>query len=285
VGYQGLQRGPVITAIGCGDNLKTALQGLKLITNDLTVVLTPEAGAAWSNVKAIMHAARPYIVSLSEASPVMEQILSQPVQGDEHTSDIGDILLSATVSATRDIEAGLRTSGQILALRGQVVPALRPDKPGPTLRPSHEAVRAIMDTDLLVFAPNTLQELDELHALFAEYGPLKRAVDLSRGLQVCIAPTEATRQALGFLLTDYLKALNDLPGEGHVRLVLADSTNHSEHELQKSLQSGGVLDEAQSFRLLPTNPADQAAYDSIGLADAVLSFHRHSRSGFGRPAR
>lgn len=268
--YQQLRSGPSTTILGNGGNLLAALQSLKLITGNLTAVFIPESTDNWQDFNSVLNAARPYIFMLANPDSMMEQILSQPVP-DGHPATVGDILLSTAASTTGDIEAGLRGISKILALGGQVVPAVRWDEIRRTHRPSHEAVCALMDSDLLILAPNALEDLE---AVFVGYPPLLSAVKLSRAVRIALVPPKSVHEQVSEALATYLEALTNLFGKNIVHFVLVGGAADPRQEMQHNLK---VSQDAKGIRVIHipvADPAETTDYNLLELAEALLSLHQ-----------
>lgn len=210
--YQRLHSGPIITLIGSGDHLTSTLRDIKSITSNLTVIIIPESPDDWRDTASILQTTPPYIFSLANSDTLTEQVLLQPIR-ENGQARIGDVLLSTAVSTAGNIEGGLRDIGKILALSGQVVPAVLPDPNHHTMRPSHEAVCALMDTDYLILAPHSLEALLEL---FTQHPTLMRAVKLSRSIRIILPSPEPGYDA-------YLDELSRRLGENEIQFALVDS--------------------------------------------------------------
>jgi type IV secretory pathway protease TraF len=201
-------------------------------------------------------------------------------QGTGTERNVGDVLLSSVVAVKGDVEAGLRAAGQVLAMQGRVVPAVRPEAQAGPPGPSHEAVRAVVDCDLLMFVQDTPGIVERL--VFG-HAPLARAVGLSRGARVCLLPTKAALEGRGSSAEAYLDASSEALGVEAVQFALADST--PEDRVGFPLQAERKIDGVRVIELPLADPDHPMTYDALRLADAVLSFcqylalyhHRHWR--------
>lgn len=264
--YQRLQSGPTITIMGSGEHLISTLPELKCITGNLTVIITPESPDMWQDEDSILHAARPYIFSLANSDTLTEQVLLQPIQENGQVL-IGDALLSTTVATAGDIEGGLRDIGKILALSGQVVPAVLPDPIKHTFRPSHEAVCALMDTDYLILAPHSLEALA---ALFAQQPALMHAVRLSRSIRIALPPPEPGQGQAHDPLPAYLEGLSHRLGESEIQFALVDPRQSLEadrpHDPKETVTVSGI-------RLIHLPEGELASAGSQGLAEVLTGIH------------
>jgi hypothetical protein len=265
--YQRLHTGPTITVIGSGEHLISTLQDIKHITSNLTVIFIPESTDAWQDEDSILHAASPYIFSLANSDMLTEQVLLQPIR-ENGLACIGDVLLATAAETAGDIEGGLRGIGKILALSGQVVPAVCPDPIGHTVRPSHEAVCALMDTDYLIMAPHSLEALV---ALLAHQPALAHAIKLSRSIRLVLPPPEPYQEQARESLPAQLEELSDRLGENEVQFALVDAkanfTTGGPHDPKEPATVSGI-------RLIQLRVDDPAEAEEQGLIEALRGIHQ-----------
>jgi hypothetical protein len=262
--YQRLQRGPSITVVGSGGSLAPTLRGLKLITHDLAAVFA--VGSEGLRPASILEAARPLTLSLSELEPVMERILSHPVDGEGGGHNVGDVFLRAAVATSGDVEAGLAAGGQVLAVRGQVIPAAVQDEVGGGVRASHRAVRAIMDCDLLLVVLDDLPRLEG--AIFA-YEALCSAFRLSRGMRLGLLPPGG----------DLAEALAHLPGADWLDYVLADARSGDDEsgqdwpDIRRAIRGAARVDGVRVARVPLYGDPARLAQAVGGFYQAMLTRH------------
>jgi hypothetical protein len=261
--YQRLQRGPSITVVGGGSPLADTLRAVKLITHDLAAVFA--VGRADLHPDSILEAARPLTLSLSELEPVMERILSHPVDRDEEGDhNVGDIFLRAAVASSGDVEDGLAAGGQVLAVRGQVIPAAIRDEVSGEPRASYRAVQAVLDCDLLLIVLDDLARLER--AVFA-YGALRSALHLSRGMRLGLLPPGSDLAALG-------GDLSRLLGADMLDFILADDgSGRDRSDIRRAIRSAARVDGVRVVRV-PLVEAGAARADPTRLAAAVDGFYQ-----------
>jgi len=261
--YQKLQRGPSITVVGSGAALADALRELKLLTHDLTAVFA--LGREGLHPASILEAARPLTLSLSELEPVMERILSHPVDLDgEGEHNVGDVFLRAAVAAEGDLEAGLAAGGQVLAVHGQVIPAVVPGEVGGEPRASYRAVRAIMDCDLLLVVLGDLPHLEQA-VLGCE--PLRSALRLSRGMRLGLLPP-------GGALPPTDEGGSPVLGADLLDFVLADDDSaRPRPNLRRAIHSAARLDGLRVVRF-PLVERGAEGGGASRLAEAVGGFYQ-----------
>jgi hypothetical protein len=269
--YHELIISPRVTIVGVSTNLVSILRSIKLAVNDLTIVFATPDGVYTQ--QELLAAARPLVLSLAQIEPLTETTFEQPVtaEGPGAQITIGEALLTAVTNVEGSVEAGLHVAGQVLAMKGRVLPALSAVASSGPLQPSFEAVRAIIDTDLLILAPTSP---DELTNRVFRHLPLLNAVKLSQGLVICLLPPAAQLERLGFVPGDYLKALAEMLDQRTVQLALVDDPGQPPEQTadvirRQTEQVGGTC----IVRLRLTDDEEPAVFSPALLADALLTLH------------
>ena len=190
------ERGPKIVAIGGGTGLSTLLRGLKTYTANLTAVVTvADDGGSSGRLRRDMDMIPPgdirsCIAALSDAEPLVTELFQYRF-GDEAGEGIaghsfGNLFLVAMASVTGNMEEAIRETSRVLAVRGEILPSTLANvtlgarlADGSTLRgesaipkaesliedvfiepagaPANpEAVRALIEADLIVIGPGSL---------------------------------------------------------------------------------------------------------------------------------
>ena len=252
-----------VVALGGGTGLPAVLRGLKRAL--------PEAGATLTGVVTVtddggssgrlrrdykvlpMGDIRNCLVALSENEPLMSRLFQYRYRGRDGLGghSVGNLILTALSDCCRSYLKAIETSGQVLAIRGRILPstlenvALRArlangrtirgesrisrngaaidrittDPPGP--RPAPGVLAAIREADLIVIGPGSL---------FTSLIPNL----LVRGVARAIARSRAARVLVGNLMTqpgetdgfsaaDHLQALLRIAGAGLVDYYLANA--------------------------------------------------------------
>src|SRR3990172_8456092 len=191
-----LRRGPKIVAIGGGTGLSTLLRGLKEYTGNLTAVVTvaDDGGSPGGLPREPRlpppRAVRNCIAALADAEPLMTDLFQY------HFSDgsglaghsFGNLFIVAMSGVVGNFEEAIRQTSRVLAVRGQIIPSTlanvtlcaKTDDAGtiqgessisdsktkgrikevfllPKDPPAHpEAVRAILDADMIILGPGSL---------------------------------------------------------------------------------------------------------------------------------
>jgi uncharacterized cofD-like protein len=260
VRQRALARGPRIVAIGGGTGLSTLLRGLKTYSSNLTAIVTvaDDGGSSGRLRDAIglppMGDIRNCLAALSDAEATMTSLLQyrfpESVRpGGLGGHALGNLLIAALSDLEGDFEEGVRRMNQVLAVRGQVVPAA----PVPltmsaeladgsrvagqsAIARAHDihrvwiapsdahasagAIEAIAAADLVVLGPGSLFTSLLPNLLVGE---IREAVRASRAPVIYVANV-ATQvgETEWFDLGDHLQAIFDHVGEGVVDGVLAN---------------------------------------------------------------
>lgn len=255
------KRGPRIVAIGGGTGLSTMLRGLKKYTGNLTAILTVgDDGGSTGRLRRDLGILPPgdfrnCIVALADAEPLMEDLFQyrfQPGAGaglEGHS--FGNLFIVAMMGVTGDFEKAVAETARVLAVRGQVYPStlanvtlcaemadgsrivgesnigeartpirrifLQPER----LAGYPEALRAILDADLIILGPGSLYT-SILPNLLVE--DLARAVRLSAATKVYVCNVATQRgETDNFSVEDHVDALVAHVGEGFFDYILVNS--------------------------------------------------------------
>ncbi len=323
-----LRRGPKIVAIGGGTGLSTLLRGLKDYTGNLTAVVTvADDGGSSGRLRRELGILPPgdfrqCLVALSDVEPLMTRLFQYRFgegTGLEGHS-FGNLFIVAMSAITGNFERAIRESSRVLAVRGQILPStiadvtlcaefhdddlvrgeskisnthkaikrlfLQPDRP-----PAYpEAIRAILDADLIVIGPGSLYT-SVLPNLLVE--DITRAIKASSAVRVYVCNV-ATQQGEtdGFDVADHIRALASHIDEGVFQYVLANNNFNS--QLAPELKSTPVtLDgEVLSFRQDKVgvadvvDPANPMRHDPKKLSQAIMRvYYDRTQPGNGKVAR
>jgi uncharacterized cofD-like protein len=192
--YRQRQNGPRVVCIGGGTGMPTVLRGLKQYTSHITAIVTVGDDGGSSGRLRREHGILPpgdfrnNIVALAEAEPLMGRLFQyrfppgSPLAGHS----FGNLFVLALTGVTGNFEQALRETSRVLAVKGEILPSTPEDvtvcarfadgtevcgesrvpeagKPIERifLKPAHpaaqpEAVRAIIEADLVVLGPGSL---------------------------------------------------------------------------------------------------------------------------------
>lgn len=191
-----LARGPRITCIGGGTGMSGLLRGLKEYTTNISAIVTvADEGSSSGLLRRALSVpppgdARQCIAALADAEPLVAQLLEYRFDarapGLEGHS-VGNLLLAAMTDLTGSFEQALAQTSRVLAVRGRILPATLRDVrlyaetaagerlEGEAIIDHHrgaplarvwiaperpaafsEAIRSILDADLVVVGPGSL---------------------------------------------------------------------------------------------------------------------------------
>ena len=133
--YRRLNRGPKIVAIGGGTGLSTLLRGLKTYSANITAIVTvADDGGSSGRLRREIGVLPPGdIRNCLAALASEEKLLTELFQyrfkaGDGLTGhSFGNLFLTAMSEVTGDLEQAIAASSNVLAVRGQVLPATLSD--------------------------------------------------------------------------------------------------------------------------------------------------------------
>ena len=257
--YRYLQRGPKVVAIGGGTGLSTLLRGLKEYTGNLTAVVTvADDGGSSGRLRRELGVLPPgdfrnCIAALADAEPLMTRLFQYRFQegsGLEGHS-FGNLFIVAMSAITGNFEQAIRESSRVLAVRGQILPSTLADVTlnarmedeavvsGESniphgdghikqvyLEPSDaeaysEAVRAILDADLIVLGPGSLYT-SVLPNLLVD--GVAKALRASSAVKVYVCNVATQRgETDGYNVADHVAAIERHVGPGLFSYVLANS--------------------------------------------------------------
>jgi len=191
-----LRRGPKIVAIGGGTGLATLLRGLKSYTTNLTAVVTvADDGGSSGRLRRELSVLPPgdvrnCIAALADAEPLMTSLFQYRFSEGSGLAghSFGNLFIVAMSGVVGNFEDAIRQTSRVLAVRGQIIPStlanvtlcaktddaqtikgessisdtkakgrikevfLQPED-----SPAHpEAVRAILDADMIILGPGSL---------------------------------------------------------------------------------------------------------------------------------
>jgi uncharacterized cofD-like protein len=254
-----LGSGPKITVIGGGSGLPNLLRGLKHYTSNITAVVTvADDGGSSGRLRSELGILPPgdirnCLVALADSEDVMQQLMDYRFESEGQLDghSFGNIFIAALVGIGGDFYRGVEAAGELLAIRGRVIPStlsnvtlvgstvsgetligetrvgnssdrLRSLTLIPANTTAHpEAVRAIEDADLVVIGPGSL---------FTSIVPNLLISDISAALAdspafkiyVCNVAEEPA-QTEGYSVQDHLRVVQHYGGEQAVDAVVANS--------------------------------------------------------------
>jgi uncharacterized cofD-like protein len=259
-----LGRGPKIVAIGGGTGLSMLLRGLKIYTSNLTAIVTvADDGGSTGRLRREFGVVAPgdlrqCIAALAEAEPLMTRLFQYRFEegtGLEGHS-FGNLFIVAMAEVTGNFETAVHETGRVLNVRGNILPSTLEDvtlsartnedemvhgehnisERGGAIReiflnpPNAEAhpdaVRAILDADLVVIGPGSLYTSVMPNLLV---GGIKKALSATSATRVFVCNVATQHgETDGFTVSDHLEAVERHAGAGLIQAVIANNNVASE---------------------------------------------------------
>ncbi len=243
------EQGPRIVAIGGGTGVSTLLRGLKHRTGNLTAIVTvADDGGSSGRLREELHMpppgdARSCLVALSEAGPLMDELLDHRFNDDSVLGghNVGNLLLAALHGKHGGFQEALEAAATLLRASGRVLPVsnradlvlmaetssgavLRGESavglaPEPIRRiwlepdgasANEAALDAIRQADLIVIGPGSLYTSILPNFLLHEIGEAVAASDAPTVL-VCNVSTQL-HETDGFDAADHMAAFREHSG-------------------------------------------------------------------------
>jgi uncharacterized cofD-like protein len=269
-----LGRGPRIVAIGGGTGLSNLLRGLKDYTSNLTAIVTvADDGGSTGRLRQEFGVIAPgdlrqCIAALAEAEPLMSKLFQYRFNSGEGLEghSFGNLFLVAMSEVTGNFEEALHETSRVLNVRGTILPSTLEDvtlsartsddqivhgehnisEHGASIREvflnpesalAHpEAVRAILDADLIVVGPGSLYT-SVLPNLLVE--GIRKALEASSAMKVFVCNVATQHgETDGFSVSDHLEALERHAGKGLVHAMIAN--NNIDTDLPEAWHSAPV---------------------------------------------
>ncbi len=256
-----LRRGPKIVAIGGGTGLATLLRGLKSYTTNLTAVVTvADDGGSSGRLRRELGTLPPgdvrnCIAALADAEPLMTSLFQYRFSDGSGLAghSVGNLFIVAMSGVVGNFEDAIRQTSRVLAVRGQIIPStlanvtlcaktddaqtikgessisdtkakgrikevfLQPED-----SPAHpEAVRAILDADMIILGPGSLYTSILPNLLVKG---IRRAFAASPAVKayICNVATQPG-ETDGFSLAQHVDAIEEHVGGHLLRWVVVNN--------------------------------------------------------------
>ncbi|MDI6857656.1 MAG: YvcK family protein [Dehalococcoidia bacterium] len=315
--YRYLNRGPKIVAIGGGTGLSTLLRGLKEYTGNLTAIVTvADDGGSSGRLRRELGILPPgdvrnCIAALADAEPLMTRLFQYRFRDGSGLEghSFGNLFIVAMSGVIGNFEEAVRETSRVLAVRGQILPSTLAnvtlcahtedeeeihgesnitDSPSRIrevfLQPGNaeanpEAVRAVLNADLVVVGPGSLFT-SVLPNLLVE--GVRRAIQVSPALKVYVCNVATQHgETDGFTVGDHYRILERHIGGDLFHYVLANS--NVKGRLPEGAHSQPVVSDSALINGVRIVTADVVSednryhHDPKKLADALvhLYYERH----------
>ncbi|MEE8385716.1 MAG: gluconeogenesis factor YvcK family protein [Dehalococcoidia bacterium] len=259
--HRALRRGPKIVAIGGGTGLATLLRGLKSYTTNLTAVVTvADDGGSSGRLRRELGTLPPgdvrnCIAALADAEPLMTSLFQYRFSNGSGLAghSFGNLFIVAMSGVVGNFEDAIRQTSRVLAVRGQIIPStlanvtlcaktedaqtitgessisetkakgrIKEVYLQPEDSPAHpEAVRAILDADMIILGPGSLYT-SILPNLLVQ--GIRRAFAASPAIKayICNVATQPG-ETDGFSLAQHVDAIEEHVGGHLLRWVVANN--------------------------------------------------------------
>ena len=252
------------------------------------------------------------IAALADAEPLVTKLFQYRFEEGDGLAghSFGNLFIVAMSGVTGNMEDAIRQTSRVLAVRGQIIPSTMEDvtlcartsdartihgesRIGPAVSngasarihevylvpanpPAHpEAVRAILEADLIVLGPGSLYT-SVLPNLLVQ--GVKRSLIAAPApkVYVCNVATQHG-ETDGFSAADHVAAIEDHVGKGVINYVLAN--DNVVDVIPKAAESRPVLVDTQinnGIRLVATDVISEENYyhhDSTKLAEAIMRIY------------
>ena len=273
---RGLDKEPAMVVIGGGTGLSTLLRGLKRHTEKITAIVTvADDGGSSGRIRSELGIPPPgdirnTLVALANTEPLMEQLFQYRFDWGEGLQghSFGNLFIAAMTDITGDFEEAIRTSSQVLAVRGQVLPStltsvtLRAEyadgstttgeslipQSGKAIRsvslepedcqPVEEAIAAIDSADAIILGPGSLYTSVLPNLLVPA---IRKAVVESTApkIYICNVMTQAG-ETDGYKASHHVRALLEHVGPGLIDYVIVNTGTIPAHLLERYRQEGAI---------------------------------------------
>lgn len=319
-----LRRGPKIVAIGGGTGLSTLLRGLKEYTGNITAIVSiADDGGSSGRLQRELGVLPPgdirkNIAALADAEPLMSKLFEYRFEEGEGLGghSFGNLFIVAMTEVAGNFEEAVRETSRVLAVRGQILPAtlsalticarteddeiVRGESnitehghvkevflDPPTIQANPDAIRAILQADLIVCGPGSLMT-SVLPNLLVE--GIRRAIEVSPALKVYVCNVATQHgETDAFRVSDHYKTLKGhLKGTTPFDFVIANSNTNAvlpaEWHSEPVQVDGATLNGARVVKADVVDEEHRYRHDSKKLADALVRLY-YERNQAPEPER
>ena len=247
-----------VVVLGGGTGLSVLLRGLKLFPLDITAVVSvsDDGGSTGKlrdefNIPAIGDL-RQVLVALSETEPLVEELLQYRFKGksDLNGHPTGNLLLAALLDITGSLSEAIEAMSKILNIKGKVLP-LTEDKvtliakmeDGTTIEGesnlskvgkkikqikykedpevNEDAIKAILDADLIVFGMGSLYTSLIPNLIIKE---VKEAINQTKAKKLFVSNIMTEHgETDNFKVSDLIKTIKEYIGENNLNAIIANN--------------------------------------------------------------
>ena len=253
-----LESGPRITAIGGGTGLPSLIRGIRHYSHNITAIVTmADDGGSSGRLRSELGIQPPgdirnCLVALADSEDVMQELMDYRFEsnGQLNGHSFGNMLIAALAGIGGDFSRAVEMAGELLAIRGRVIPSTTTDvtliasteagetltgesnvarasgritslslsPPNPQAHPA--AVAALRDADLVIIGPGSLYTSIVPNLLIPG---IAEAMEQSRALKIYVCNVaEEPRQTVGYTVQDHLGVVQRYTGPASVHAVIAN---------------------------------------------------------------
>ena len=254
------ESGARITVIGGGTGLPSLIRGIKRYSHNITAIVTmADDGGSSGRLRRELGIQPPgdirnCLVALADSEDVMERLMDYRFSSDGQLNghSFGNMLIAALADIGGDFSRAVAIAGELLAIRGRVIPSTTTDvtllastetgetltgetsiaaaparlralalsPPNPQAHP--DAVAALEQADLIIIGPGSLYTSIVPNLLIPG---IAQGVAQSRALKVYVCNVaEEPRQTEGYSVQDHLDIVRRYAGPDTVDAVIANSS-------------------------------------------------------------
>lgn len=311
-----LGNGPNIVAIGGGSGLPNLLRGLKHYSSNITAIVTvADDGGSSGRLRAELGILPPgdlrnCLVALADSEVIMQRLMDYRFSSDGELDghSFGNILIAALANIGGDFQKGVEAAGNLLAIRGKVIPStaseitleartisgerlvgessvgnsterLRSLAINPPDAPADpDAVNAILEADLLVIGPGSLFTSIVPNLLIKGVAD---SIKTSGALKmyVCNVAGESG-ETEGYSLVDHLDVIRNYVGDSTIDLMIANNNLEQVHNQAYADLIPGEWESDGRVKILFDDVIDEikpSQHDSSKLAFSISEAYRQHR--------
>ena len=259
-GRRALEAGPRITVIGGGTGLPSLIRGIKYYSHNITAIVTmADDGGSSGRLRDELGIQPPgdirnCLVALADSEDVMQTLMDYRFEstGQLNGHSFGNMLIAALAGIGGDFSRAVEIAGELLAIRGRVIPSTTTDvtliasteagetltgesnvarasgritslslcPPNPQAHPA--AVAALREADLVIIGPGSLYTSIVPNLLIPG---IAEAVRQCRALKIYVCNVaEEPRQTVGYSVQDHLDVVRRYTGQESVYAVIANGS-------------------------------------------------------------
>ncbi|NLO76144.1 MAG: YvcK family protein [Clostridia bacterium] len=312
-----LKKGLRIAVLGGGTGLSVLLRGLKEYTSNITAIVSvADDGGSSGRLRGQLGILPPgdlrnCLVALADTEPAMESLFNYRFTTGEGLAghSLGNLLIAAMTDLTGSFETAIHEVGEVLAIRGKVIPATntllvlgaeladgtimmgqsaisRTEKPIKRVflepadcQPAPEALAAIREADAIVIGPGSLYTSVIPNLLIPG---MVEAIKKARGVKiyVCNVMTQMG-ETKDYTAGDHLEALYNHSVPGLVDYMIVNTKKVPAAYVNKYALEGAKVVEidreklaSQQIQLIQapiSKENDYVRHDSLKLASLIIS--------------